>query len=54
MDKLVKEVICCIGVREGLHSDQGANLRGEVVQTICDKLGIHRTQTSAYHPQGNG
>ncbi|KAL5468889.1 hypothetical protein EMCRGX_G030034 [Ephydatia muelleri] len=53
-DKLVKEVICRYGVPEGLHSDQGANLRGEVVQKICDKLGIHRTQTSAYHPQGNG
>ena len=53
-NKLVKEVICRYGVPEGLHSDQGANLRGEVVQKICDKLGIHRTQTSAYHPQGNG
>lgn len=51
-DKLVKEMIWCYGVLlpEGLHSDQGANLRG--VQKICDKLGIHRTQTSAYHPPG--
>ena len=51
---LVKEVICRFGVPEMLHSDQGANLCSQVVQRVCDILGMHRTRTSAYHPQGNG
>ena len=25
-----------------------------MIQLLCDILGIHRTNTSAYHPQGNG
>ena len=26
----------------------------EVIQSLCTLLGIQRTQTTAYHPQGNG
>ena len=37
-----------------LHSDQGANLTSEVISAFCEHLGIRRTQTTAYHPQGNG
>ena len=47
-------VICRYGVPSYLHSDQGANLCIEVVQSICDLLGIKKTHMSAYHPQGNG
>ena len=51
---LVEEVVCCYGVPQYLHSDQGANLVSDVIQSLCTLLGIQRTQTTAYHPQGNG
>ena len=51
---LVNEVVCRYGVPSFIHSDQGANLTGQVVSSLCSRLGIKRTQTSAYHPQGNG
>ena len=51
---LVNEVICRYGVPTVLHSDQGANLTGKIVSSMCEQLGINRTQTTAYHPQGNG
>lgn len=51
---LVDEVVCRYGVPSFIHSDQGANLTGQVVSSLCSRLGIKRTQTSAYHPQGNG
>ena len=51
---LTDEVICRYGVPESLHSDQGANFVSEVMQSLCTQLGIKRTQTSAYHPEGNG
>ena len=51
---LTDEVICRYGVPESLHSDQGANFVSEVMQSLCAQLGIKRTQTSAYHPEGNG
>lgn len=51
---LVDEVICRFGVPKSIHSDQGANFCSEVIVTMCKMLNIERTQTSAYHPQGNG
>ena len=51
---LMNEVVCRYGVPAYLHSDQGANLCSTVVQELCRLLGIHRTRTSAYHPEGNG
>ena len=51
---LVEEVVCRYGVPQYLHSDQGANLVSDVIQSLCILLGIQRTQTTAYHPQVNG
>ena len=51
---LVDEIISRYGVPAYLHSDQGANLCSELIKTICKLLGVERTRTSAYHPQGNG
>lgn len=51
---LVNEIVCRYGVPSVIHSDQGANFCSEVIQSLCNLLGIERTQTSAYHPQGNG
>eukprot|EP00731_Ephydatia_muelleri_P035641 Em0144g11a len=51
---LMDEVICRYGVPQQLHSDQGSNLNAEVNQRLCQMLGIERSRTTAYHPQGNG
>ena len=46
---LVDEIVCRYGVPEVIHSDQGS-----VFQHLCLLLGMERTRTTAYHPQGNG
>ena len=37
-----------------LLADQGSNVDGEIMNKICEKLGIERRRSSAYHNQGNG
>ena len=49
---LVDEVVCRYGVPSTLHSDQVANLTGQVMTALCKYLGMERSQTSMYHPQG--
>ena len=51
---LTDEIVCRYGVPEVMHSDKGSNFFSEMIQSLCDQLGIKRTQTTAYHPQGNG
>ena len=51
---LVDEMVCWYGVPGSLHSDQGANLNSQVITALCKRLGINKTRTTAYHPQGNG
>ena len=50
---LIDEVICRFGMPHYIHIDQGANLISNLMATICKRLGIKQTHTSAYHPQGN-
>ena len=51
---LIDGVICRDGVPHYLHSDQGDNFVSTVIQSLCSRLGIKRTQTTPYHPHGNG
>ncbi|CAH8594109.1 unnamed protein product [Dicrocoelium dendriticum] len=42
------------GPPEQIHSDRGSNFESIVVSELCQLLGIRKTLTTAYHPQGNG
>ena len=53
-DKLVEEFMFRFGVPHQLHSDQGADFDSDLIHEVCKLLRIHKTRTTAYHPQGNG
>ena len=50
---MLNEIVCRYGIPTCIHSNQGANLRSAVIQSLCQLLGITTTRTSAYHPEGN-
>ena len=49
----VVEFVCRLGMPLEIHSDQGKNVDGEVMREVCKLLGIRKTHTTAYRPQGN-
>jgi len=51
---LVEEVVPFMGVPEALLSDRGTNLLSTLMLDVCEKLGIQKLNTTAYHPQCNG
>lgn len=52
--KVMDECICRFGCSENLHSDQGASVDGAVFRGLCDLIEAAKTQTTPYHPQGDG
>ena len=54
VDALLRNWIYLHGSPFYLLSDQGTNVDGEVMAAICNKLGIEKRRSSAYHSQGNG
>lgn len=42
------------GIPSFLHSDQGANFESTILKQTCEAFGIHKSRTTAYHPQGDG
>ena len=53
-ETLVNEVIMRFGMPIVLHSDQGRNFESALVREVCKLLGIRKSRTTAYHPQGDG
>ena len=51
---LVNEVFSRYSCPKYLHSDRAANFRGELVSEVCRLMGIEKTFTTSFHPQGNG
>ena len=41
------------GCPANLHSEKGTNFMSNLFKNMCKELGIDRTSTTAYHPQGN-
>ena len=50
----VENIICRHGVPEELLSDRGSNFMSDLIQSVCDELGIKKINTSSYHPQTDG
>ena len=51
---LVKEVFSRYSCPKFLHSDRAANFKSELISEVCRLMGIDKTFTTSFHPQGNG
>ena len=49
----VEHWIVRFGCPVNIHSDQGLNFMFKLFCSLCNELGIQRTSTTSYHPQGN-
>ena len=50
----VENIVCHHGVPEELLSDRGSNFLSELIQEVCELLGVKKINTSGYHPQCDG
>ena len=51
---IIGEWIMRFGAPHVIHTDQGSNFNGEIMQDICSIFMTEKTRTTPYHPQGNG
>ena len=42
------------GHPEVFHSDQGCNFESSILTQTLEAFGVHKSRTTAYHPQGDG
>ena len=50
----VTNVISRFGAPTSLHTDQGSNFNSDLFLAVCRLLGVKKTRTTAYHPEGDG
>lgn len=48
---LVSRIFSRFGPPHVIHSDQGRNFESDLMQKVCQLMGIHKSRTAAYHPQ---
>ena len=53
-DLLVSRLFSRFGPPTVLHSDQGRKFESNLMQEVCNLMGIHKSRTTAYHPQCDG
>ena len=51
---LVSKLFSRFGPPHVIHSDQGRNFESHLMQEVCQLMGIHKSRTTAYHPQCDG
>ena len=50
---LADQVFPRFGCPEHLHSDCAANFKSQLISELCRIMGVEKTNTTAFHPQGN-
>lgn len=53
-DVLVEHFFCRFGIPLELHTDQGKNFDSNLLKSVCSRLSIYKTRTTAYHPESDG
>ena len=48
------EIFFRFSLPDKLHSDQGRQFEGKLIEELCKLLQIEKTRTTPYHPQGDG
>ena len=52
--KLLDETFLHFSLPDRLHSDQGRQFEGTLIEELCKLLQVEKTHTTPYHPQGDG
>lgn len=50
----VEKTVCRHGIPEKLLSDRRTNFLSNLIQEVCQVLGVKKVNTSGYHPQTDG